>query len=213
MFQDVTSLLSVLLRFAHIAFGIIWIGHLYFFNLVNVPFQGDLDKELKPKVNPKLLLRALYWFRTGAMYTFVIGWLLFVYKYLPLNIQVGDLVIGQGLLLQDGHVTVRAGWMLFGALIGTIMWFNVWFVIWPRQKQLLGGMIAGSPPANAAALAATAMKASRFNTYASGPMLFGMIVPNNYAGWSHSGMIIALIIGIGFWFGMIKRSFKVKTTV
>jgi uncharacterized membrane protein len=203
MFEDSQSLVSVLLRWGHIAFGIIWIGHLYFFNLVNVPFQGDLDKELKPKVNPKLLLRAFYWFRTAAMWTFVIGWALFYYKYFY-----------QGLFFKpEGGVSVRAGWMLFGAIIGSIMWFNVWFVIWPRQKQILGGMVAGTPHPNAAALAATAMKASRFNTYASGPMLFGMIVPNNYSGWSHTGMGVALILGIGFWFGMIKRSFKVKTTV
>jgi uncharacterized membrane protein len=107
---------------------------------------------------------------------------------------------------------MRAGWMMFGALIGSIMWFNVWFVIWPRQKQILGGLARGQPHPQAAALAATAAKASRFNTYASGPMLFGMIVPNNYSGWSHAGMGLALVLGVGFWFGMIKRSFKVKTT-
>jgi uncharacterized membrane protein len=213
MFQDLTSFLTVLLRFAHIVFGIIWIGHLYFFNLVNVPFQADLDKDLKLKVNPKLLLRAFYWFRTAAMWTFVWGWLLFIHKYLPLNLQVGNLTIGLGLINQDGHMSVRAGWMLFGALIATIMWFNVWFVIWPRQKQILGALAAGAPHPNAAALAATAAKASRFNTYASGPMLFGMIVPNNYPGWSHAGMGLALVLGVGFWFGLIKRSFKIKTTV
>jgi uncharacterized membrane protein len=212
MFQDVTSLVSVLLRWAHIMFGIIWLGHLFFFNLVNVPFQGDLDPELKARINPKLLLRALYWFRTAAMYTFVFGWLLFIYKYVPLNWRIGSLTIGQGLAHAGNGLSVRAGWMLFGALIGTIMWFNVWFVIWPRQKQILGGLARGEPHPQAAALAATVAKASRFNTYASGPMLFGMIVPNNYSGWSHSGMGLALVIGVGFWFGMIKRSFKVKTT-
>ena len=205
MFDDIPSLVSVLIRFGHIAFGIIWLGHLYFFNLVNVPFQGDLDKELKPKVNPKLLLRAFWWFRWGAMYTLVFGLLLFFYKY-----------VHQGLFFNpapEGGVSVRAGWILFSMLLAIIMWFNVWFVIWPRQKLILGGMAAGTPHPDAAKLAATAGKASRFNTYASGPMLFAMIVPNNYSGWSHSGMALALIVGIGFWFGLIKRSFKVKTTV
>ena len=65
---------ALLLRWAHVIFGIIWLGHLYFFNLVNVPFQGGLDKELKPKVNPALLLRAFWWFRWAAMYTFIFGW-------------------------------------------------------------------------------------------------------------------------------------------
>src|SRR5262245_39651565 len=159
MFDDIPSMTSVLLRFGHIAFGIIWIGHLYFFNLVNVPFQGDLDKELKPKVNPKLLLRAFYWFRWGAMYTFLFGWAIFVFKYLY-----------QGLFFEGDRVSNRAAWILFGGLIGTIMWFNVWFVIWPRQKKILGGMAAGTPHPDAAKLATTAGKASRFNTYASGPM-------------------------------------------
>jgi uncharacterized membrane protein len=203
MFDDVPSLVSVLIRFGHIIFGIVWLGHLYFFNLVNVPFQGDLDKELKPKVNPKLLLRAFWWFRWGAMWTLIFGLALFGYKYFH-----------QGLFYtEEGHVSVRAGWIMFGMLLGIIMWFNVWFVIWPRQKLILGGMAAGTPHPDAAKLAATAGKASRFNTYASGPMLFGMIVPNNYSGWTHSGIIIALVLGLGFWFGMIKRSFKVKTTV
>ncbi len=204
MFDDIPSLLSVLIRFGHIMFGIIWLGHLYFFNLVNVPFQADLDKELKPKVNPKLLLRAFWWFRWGAMYTFLFGLALFFYKYLY-----------QGLFFnaEGGGVSVRAGWIMFAMLLATIMWFNVWFVIWPRQKLILGGLAAGTPHPDAAKLAATAGKASRFNTYASGPMLFAMIVPNNYSGWSHSGMAISLIIGLGFWYGLIKRSFKVKTTV
>jgi uncharacterized membrane protein len=202
MFDDIPSLVSVFLRWGHIIFGIIWLGHLYFFNLVNVPFQGDLDKDLKPKVNPKLLLRAFYWFRWGAMYTFLFGLALFFYKY------------GHQHLFRDGegHVTIRAGWILFGMIIGIIMWFNVWFVIWPRQKKILGGLVAGTPHPDAAKMAATAGKASRFNTYASGPMLFGMIVPNNYSGWTHAGMGLALVIGVGFWFGLIKRSFKIKTT-
>jgi uncharacterized membrane protein len=202
MFDDPSSLLAVLLRFGHIIFGIIWLGHLFFFNLVNVPFQADLDKELKPKVNPKLLLRAFYWFRWGAMYTFLFGWVLFFYKY-----------VDQGLLFEAGRMSNRGAWILFGGLIGTIMWFNVWFVIWPRQKKILGGLAAGTPHPDAAKMAAVAGKASRFNTYASGPLLFGMIVPNNYPGWSHAGMGLALIVGIGFWFGLIKRSFKIKTTV
>jgi len=203
MFDDIPSLVSVLLRFGHIMFGIVWLGHLYFFNLVNVPFQADLDKELKPKVNPKLLLRAFWWFRWGAMYTLVFGLALFFYKYMY-----------QGLFFNpEGGVAVRSGWIMFGMLLALIMWFNVWFVIWPRQKLILGGMAAGTPHPDAAKLAATAGKASRFNTYASGPMLFAMIVPNNYSGWTHAGILLTLILGLGFWFGLIKRSFKVKTTV
>src|SRR5689334_23903731 len=66
------------------------------------------------------------------------------------------------------------------------------------QTCALPILAAGTPHPDAAKLAATAGKASRFNTYASGPMLFGMIVPNNYSGWNHSGIIIALVLGLGF---------------
>ena len=203
MFLDPPSLINVLLRFGHIMFGIIWLGHLFFFNLVNVPFQADLDKELKPKVNPKLLLRAFWWFRWGAMWTFIFGLALFGYKYMHQHM----------LFEQGGGISPRGGWILIGMVLAIIMWFNVWFVIWPRQKLILGGMAAGTPHPDAAKLAATAGKASRFNTYTSGPMLFAMIIPNNYSGWTYWGLILTGILGLGFWFGMIKRSFKVKTTV
>ena len=204
MFDDIQSLVSVLLRFGHIMLGIIWLGHLYFFNLVNVPFQGDLDKELKPKVNPKLLLRAFWWFRWGAMYTLLFGLAMFFYKYMY-----------QGLFFnsETGHVSVRAGWIMFGMLLALIMWFNVWFVIWPRQKLILGGMAAGTPHPDAPKLAATAGKASRFNTYASGPMLYGMLAATHFGTMSGPVLIVVTILGLGFWFGMIKRSFKVKPTV
>ncbi len=201
--MDKELITAFLLRWGHIVFGIIWIGHLYFFNLVNVPFQKELEADVKPKVNPRLLLRAFYWFRWGAMYTFLFGWLLFGFKYFHQKV----------FWEQGGGVSQRAMWILFGGLLGTIMWFNVWFVIWPRQKRLLGGMIAGSPPPNAPALAATAAKASRFNTYASGPMLFGMIAPTHFPTMTTPALILVLVLGIGFWFGMIRRSFKVKTTV
>ena len=198
------AFIPYLLRLAHIIFGLIWIGHLYFFNLVNVPFQGGLDKELKPKVNPALLLRAFYWFRWGAMYTFIFGWLLFIWHYVAPE---------HNMHYPEGGMTHRAMWILFGGLLGTIMWFNVWFVIWPRQKLILGGLAAGTPHPDAAKMAAAAGKASRFNTYASGPMLFGMLGATHFTTMSFPVLLVVTIIGCGFWFGMIKRSFKVKTTV
>ena len=72
----IMSLLDSLLRWIHLVVGILWIGHLYFFNFVNGPFQGTLDAESKKKVNPELLPRALYWFRWGAAWTFITGVLL-----------------------------------------------------------------------------------------------------------------------------------------
>ncbi len=204
MFSDGQSILGVLLRFAHIIFGIIWIGHLYFFNLVNVPFQKELSAAEKATVNPRLLLRALYWFRMGALYTLIFGWVLFGWKY-------GH----QGLLFDQPEHTLssRGGWILFGGGLATLMWWNVWFLIWPRQKALLHGLISGTPPADAAQMAATAFKASRFNLFASGPMLFAMIVPNNFPGWTPWAIPLVIVVGVGFWFGPLKRSFKVKTTI
>ena len=195
---------AIIIRWAHVIFGIIWIGHLYFFNLVNVPFQGGLDKELKPKVNPALLLRAFWWFRWGAMYTLIFGLVLFFWHYIGPEHLIRD---------QEGNMSGRGMWIEFGMLLGIIMWFNVWFVIWPRQKMILGGMISGTPPADGPKLAATAGKASRFNTYASGPMLYGMLAAPHFSIMSGPVLVVVSLIGLGFWFGMIKRSFKVKTTV
>jgi uncharacterized membrane protein len=155
-------------------------------------------------VNPKLLLRALYWFRWSAMYTFILGLALFGWHYM-----------GPEHLMKDdaGHMTGRAMWIQYGMLLGIIMWFNVWFVIWPRQKKILGGVISGTPHPDAAKLAATAGKASRFNTFASGPLLFAMLGAPHFGVMSGPVLIGLTVIGVGFWFGMIKRSFKVKTTV
>jgi uncharacterized membrane protein len=136
---EMSAFIQLVLRWFHIFFGVIWIGHLYFFNFVNVPFQAGLDKDLKPKVNPALLLRALWWFRWGAMWTFVFGWLLFTITYL----------MGGNLYDADDAFSRRGLWMLVGGLLGSVMWFNVWFVIWPAQKQILGGLLGANPPAPA----------------------------------------------------------------
>ena len=193
---------ALLVRWAHVIFGVLWLGHLYFFNLVNVPFQGDLDKDLKAKVNPKLLLRALYWFRWSAMYTVILGLVLFGWHYM-----------GPEKLMHspDGKMSGRAMWIQYGMLLGLIMWFNVWFVIWPRQKKILGGVLSGTPHPDTAKLAATAGKASRFNTFASGPLLFAMLGAPHFGAMSAPVLIGVTVIGVGFWFGMIKRSFKIRT--
>lgn len=70
------QVLEAIFRWIHVVAGIMWIGHLYFFNFVNGPFQGAIDGETKKKVNPELLPRALFWFRWGAAWTWVSGILL-----------------------------------------------------------------------------------------------------------------------------------------
>jgi len=203
MFPDLSTTLQAIFRWFHIIAGITWIGHLYFFNFVNTPFQGGLAKELKPQVNPPLVLRALYFFRWGAMWTFLFGLALFYLIYIQ----------GGAIRNADGGMSHRAMWILFGGLLGTIMWFNVWFVIWPRQKKILGGMAAGTPHPDAARLGAGVMKASRFNLFASGPLLFAMLGAQHLGAMTTPALVAVIVLGAGFWFGMVKRSFKIKPTV
>src|SRR5262249_15570556 len=145
-----------------------------------------------------------YWFRTAAMATLILGLALFVWHYIyPENAMRGP----------QGEMTGRGMWIEVGMLLGIIMWFNGGFVIWPRQEKVLGGLASGTPAPEAGKLAATAGKASRFNTYASGPMLFGMVAPTHLGSMTWPVLIAVIVVGSGFWFGMIRRSFKVKTTV
>ena len=81
MNPEVNNWLQLLLRWAHVVVGIIWIGHLYFFNWVNGPFQAKLDGPTKKIVNPELMPRALFWFRWGAAWTWITGILLAVLVY------------------------------------------------------------------------------------------------------------------------------------
>jgi uncharacterized membrane protein len=197
--MDTTVLIELLfvLRYIHILAGITWIGMLYYFNFVQTPFFAtDLGGTARGPMMRGLAPNALWWFRWGAMFTFLSGWL-----YLLTN-------WGHGGYSPQAVILISTG----GA-IGTLMWFNVWFVIWPRQKKILGGMASGTPHPDAAKLAGTAGKASRFNTYASGPMLFAMLGAPHFSVMSGPVLLVVTLIGVGFWFGMIKRSFKIKPTV
>lgn len=204
MLEDFHSNFLFLLRWVHILAGIIWIGHLYFFNFVNVPFQGVLEKECKPKVNPLLLPRALWWFRWGAAITFLAGITLLFTKYAQPDMWIDS---------ATGQMSDRAMWILFGALLGTIMAFNVWFIIWPAQKQIITWVRDGQSPPEMAALAKRALLFSRTNTYLSGPMLFGMIAPNNYPSMSIGALLLVTVIGAGTMWCLIKISSKVGTSI
>ncbi len=81
MNPEVNNWVQLILRWAHVVVGIIWIGHLYFFNWVNGPFQGKMDGPTKKVVNPELMPRALFWFRWGAAWTWITGILLAVLVY------------------------------------------------------------------------------------------------------------------------------------
>ena len=119
---DLYNNVQLLLRWIHVIAGIVWIGHLYFFNFVNVPFQGTIGADVKKTVNPQLLPRALWWFRWGAMVTFLTGLLLFTQLYLFIP-RAGFGMSAR--LVNDAGMTGQAYWILLGMLLGTVMWFNV----------------------------------------------------------------------------------------
>jgi uncharacterized membrane protein len=169
--------LDLIARWSHTLFGITWIGMLYYFNFV----QGGYFKQASPEgladAKAKLAPSALWWFRWGAMFTFITGVILL------------------------GVVGSRINsFTVLGATLGTLMFLNVWLVIWPNQKIALGITSGG----DAAAAGAKALLASRTNTLFSAPMLLGMIgsfhgagggmYPLSAQGASYTGLIVALII-------------------
>ncbi|MBI3318474.1 MAG: urate hydroxylase PuuD [Candidatus Omnitrophica bacterium] len=200
---DLYSNLHLVIRWLHVIAGITWIGHLYFFNFVNVPLQGALDDAAKKAVNPQLMPRALWWFRWGAMITFLAGLTLFVltYFYTP-GVGLG----ATSLLMETGQLTQRAMWILFGMLLGFIMWFNVWFIIWPTQKKLLTGKV---PQAEIPAARKKALLTSRVNTFLSGPMLFGMLAPSHYGAISSGAFLMAVGVGVLVIWASIRGSAQV----
>ncbi len=190
--MDTMALVETLLRWIHVLSGITWIGILYYFNFVQTPFFGtELGGQAKGAMTRGLVPNALWWFRWGAMFTFLSGLLIIAVK-----LSHG----GQG--LDSAYMTL----ILTGALMGTLMWFNVWFVIWPAQQVVIANAdkVAGGGEAdpNAPARAARAGLASRTNTLFSIPMLFSMVSAANlqqlatpdFGGGPGTYWIIALIV-------------------
>ena len=155
-----------LLRWFHFLAGITWIGLLYYFNLVQTPFFAGAEAPVRSgMIAGGLVSRALWWFRWGAMFTFLTGWLIIFHK-------MGQL----GVL---GFFNTSYGWAIFfGGMLGSLMWFNVWFVIWPAQQVVIASATqvskGGQAIAEAAARGQRAGFASRTNTLLSIPMLFFM---------------------------------------
>jgi uncharacterized membrane protein len=170
---------SFLWRYLHVFFGIIWIGHLYYFNFVQTPFFAETDANTKSGAIQKLVPRALWWFRWGAMFTFITGLLLLgigaVRGYSSssgMGVTLGETVMAN-LFTQWGTL------ILPGALLGTLMFLNVWLIIWPNQKIVIASTVAaatgGKADPRAADAGARAGVASRTNALFSIPMLFFML--------------------------------------
>ena len=158
---------AFLFRWLHVLSGVMWIGLLWYFNFVQIPNMGKIPDEQKPAIGKVIAPAALFWFRWGAMATIVTGLIL-----AGMN---GYLVDAMTLGLQSGVAKSTA--IGIGMWLGIIMWFNVWFVIWPNQKKALG-IVEATPEAKAAA-ARTAMLFSRTNTLLSFPMLYAMVSAQN----------------------------------
>jgi uncharacterized membrane protein len=162
----------------HVLAGITWIGLLYYFNFVQVPALADAaSDEGGPGgagITKYVAPRALWWFRWGAALT----WLSGAYALYKLNI------LGAAFHLGLGGETLNAQAMIIGvgAWLGTIMLFNVWVLIWPNQKKILG-MVEASADEIAKARK-VAFIASRTNTLLSIPMLMSMV------GFGHGGFFI-----------------------
>ena len=167
-------LLDVLFRYAHIVFGVAWIGLLYYFNFVQTEYVKEADDSAKADVMAKLAPRALWWFRWAALLTFLTGLIMLWWVSSQQRFNLG---------------------IALGALMGTIMMLNVWGIIWPNQKVMIG--IAEGDKTVAGPKAALA---SRTNTLLSLPMLYFMVA--SVHGFAASGgawasvSTTALIIGL-----------------
>ncbi len=105
-------------RWIHVAAGIAWIGHLYFFNFVNAHLAKTYDAETKKKVVPELMPRALYWFRWGAMYTWISGLLLLAFSYYMVHNMVP-----QGSTMSNGTASlISLAIVIFGFFIYDVLW-------------------------------------------------------------------------------------------
>ena len=144
--------------FLHVVVGIVWIGLLYYFNLVQIPTMPKIPAELKGGVSKFIAPEALFWFRWGAVATLITG------------LAVSGLkgYTAEAFSLQEGYRAIG-----IGMILAIIMAANVWMIIWPNQKRALG--LVPADDAVKAKSARTAMLASRTNFVLSVPMLYGMV--------------------------------------
>ncbi len=173
-----------LARWGHFLAGVVWIGLLYYFNFVQTEYFKEAEAGARTDAFSKLVPRALWWFRWGAMFTFITG-----------VVMLG--IRGAGTTID---ITV-------GAVLGTLMFLNVWLIIWPNQKIVVASnqqvLAGGEADPQAAGAAPKAGLASRTNTLFSIPMLFFMgssvHLPTS-AGIGHGpfaltiGLIVALAV-------------------
>ena len=158
---------SWLFRYFHVISATMWIGLLWYFNFVQIPNMSKITDEQKPAITKVIAPSALFWFRWAAFSTIVTGLIVaYLNGYLHEAMTLG---IGSG----GGKYTAIG----IGMWLGLIMAFNVWFIIWPNQKKVLG--IVDSTPEEKPIAAKKALIASRTNTLLSLPMLLTMVAAQN----------------------------------
>ncbi len=161
--MELENFISYLFRWIHFFAGVIWIGILYYFNFVQTEFFKETDAAAKSSAISKLVPRALWWFRYGALFTFLSGLALAGFLGGAINFYI-----------------------MIGMLLGTIMFLNVWLVIWPAQKIVIAStdavLAGGEADPTAAGALARAGLASRTNTLFSLPMLFFMGASSHLTG-------------------------------
>lgn len=152
-----TLTLELFFRWGHFLAGITWIGLLYYFNFVQGPSIKSFTAEGKGDMSKHLIPRALAWFRYGALATWLFGALILGARG----------TLGQAFMFRGPSAVIG-----MGAWLGTIMLFNVWVLIWPNQRKVLG--LTPATPEEKTRAARIAFLASRTNTVLSIPMLFFM---------------------------------------
>ena len=147
--------IDYLARWGHFLAGITWIGLLYYFNFVQTEYFKEADGAARVDAFTKLVPRALWWFRWGAMLTLITGLIMLLRRHATLSIDI-----------------------TLGSIMAILMFLNVWFIIWPNQKILIASneqlKAGGEALPEAAAAAPKAALASRTNTLFSIPMLYFM---------------------------------------
>jgi uncharacterized membrane protein len=163
---------QAVLRWAHVAAGILWIGLLYYFNFVQIRVMPAIPAELKPAVSKHIAPEALFWFRWSALATVVFGLGVMFLRGHAYAMEVLSFGFAGGLTEDQKGFTL----MGVGVWLAIVMFLNVWGIIWPNQKRALG-IVVVEDDAKAKA-ARIAMLASRTNLLLSLPMLYCMVSAN-----------------------------------
>jgi uncharacterized membrane protein len=159
-------------RWLHVISGVMWIGLLWYFNFVSTPTTPRIPEDLRPALGKYITPAALFWFRWSAMSTIILGIILAVLNGYFVQAVTLDIADPNGAFSDPRNLLIG-----IGIWLGTIMWFNVWFVIWPNQQRALN--IDNAYPDltkdTRGSAGKTAGMFSRINTLLSIPMLFCMV--------------------------------------